>query len=874
VYVFRGRTKVCPTGLKRIVMTRASLRKVITVGVATVMVAVGLVAIAPAQEAAALSGGSFDAGYIISDSLFYDSAAMTQPQIQQFLDQNIGSCLNGRCLNVLRATTFDRPKDRTVCGAYTGAANEPVAQIIYKVQSACGISAKVLLVTLQKEQSLVAGSIAREPSDSRVGRAMGYACPDTTAGVCDARYFGIYNQLYMAAWQLKRYSTPDLFGNYHPGSRLIGFNPNSDCGAKWVNIRNHATAALYNYTPYTPNDAALANLYGTAHCGAYGNRNFWVFYNNWFGDPTGSSAAFDMDALYQLNGGAAGAFGTLQTESACSAASGACWRNYQFAVIHWSKASGAGSVTGPMLAAYRTAGGTTGPLGLPSGPLVTFPSDGGKSALSFGGTSTIYVATAGSFVVRGVIRTTYFTAGGEGGSLGWPIGAEACGVGGCNQLFEGGSVYASAAGAHVVPSAIDVAYRAAGGSTSTLGPPTTAVFLFPSQPERVAQSFAGGATVYASSAGSFVIRGVARNTFFIAGGESGALGWPIATEVCDGVTGQCSQAYERGTIYFDSRVGVAASEGIDAAYLAAGGPWGSLGKPTSVLFTYPSLPGRVAQTFTGGTIYGSDAGSFLIRGPARNAFFAAGGEGGALGWPIGAEVCDAATSRCTQKLELGTIYSSPAGGAAIRDDIAISYIAAGGPWGPLGKPSSGVFMYPSLPGRVAQSFTGGATIYASPAGSFVVKGANRTAFFASGGEWGPMGWPIAAEECDAGTSQCTQAFEKGTVYSSPAGNAAVLEAISVAYRPAGGPWGFLGQPSSGVFTYPALPGRLAQSFAGGGTVYASPAGSFVVGGSMRTSFFASGGEGGPLGWPIAAEVCDAGTSQCTQQFERGTVLTP
>ncbi|MFZ1523014.1 MAG: hypothetical protein WAS94_03260, partial [Candidatus Saccharimonadales bacterium] len=37
-------------------------------------------------------------------------------------------------------------------------------------------------------------------------------------------------------------------------------------------------------TPYRPNQAALNNLYGTGDgCSAYGNRNFWRFYTDWFG---------------------------------------------------------------------------------------------------------------------------------------------------------------------------------------------------------------------------------------------------------------------------------------------------------------------------------------------------------------------------------------------------------------------------------------------------------------------------------------------------------------------------------------------------------------------------------------------------------------
>ncbi|WP_170192092.1 cell wall-binding repeat-containing protein [Rhodoglobus vestalii] len=53
-----------------------------------------------------------------------------------------------------------------------------------------------------------------------------------------------------------------------------------------MRVQNYATAALYNYTPYRPNTAALNNLgsYGDS-CSSYGNRNFWDYYYSWFGNP-------------------------------------------------------------------------------------------------------------------------------------------------------------------------------------------------------------------------------------------------------------------------------------------------------------------------------------------------------------------------------------------------------------------------------------------------------------------------------------------------------------------------------------------------------------------------------------------------------------
>lgn len=266
------------------------VRRLLSLAVTTVLLTVGLVAVqmvSPAAigSASALSGGQFDPGNIISDQYFYDSNAMTEAQIQSLLEsQVVGGCSDSNCLKLLRVNSPNKPADRTVCSAYTGGSAERASTVIFKVQQACGISAKVILVTLQKEQGLITKSSV---SAGILERAMGYGCPDSSGGTCAAEYYGFFNQVYWASWQLKRYSTPTPWGTYQPGANTIKWHPNAGCGTSAVSIQNNATAALYNYTPYRPNAAALANLGGLGDsCSSYGNRNFWVFYNNWFGSST------------------------------------------------------------------------------------------------------------------------------------------------------------------------------------------------------------------------------------------------------------------------------------------------------------------------------------------------------------------------------------------------------------------------------------------------------------------------------------------------------------------------------------------------------------------------------------------------------------
>ncbi len=251
----------------------------------TAILATGLVAVTPADSSSALSGSEFQPGRIISDTEFYKGDAMTEAQIQSLLDAKIGACFNAQCLNVLRHTMPSKVRlvsSRTGdlrCDAFQGGTDLRASTIIYRAQVACGISAKVILVTLQKEQAL---ATSRAPSKATLDRAMGYACPDTAP--CAVTSLGFGNQVYMGALQLKTYKT-NKFG-MQPGTHTIGWHPSASCGSSTFVVENYATAALYNYTPYRPNTAAINNLGGRGDaCSSYGNRNFWVFYYSWFGNP-------------------------------------------------------------------------------------------------------------------------------------------------------------------------------------------------------------------------------------------------------------------------------------------------------------------------------------------------------------------------------------------------------------------------------------------------------------------------------------------------------------------------------------------------------------------------------------------------------------
>jgi len=274
----------------------------------------------------AVSGSEWRAGRIIDDSAFTNADTMTVSAIQDFLNRKVGTNggngTPGQCDTYGTKTSelgggtraqygisrgnggvftclkdyYEVPKldpgpgipASNYGGASIPSGAKSAAQIIWDAAQTYRISPRVILVTIQKES---AGPLITDdwPLKSQYTYAMGARCPDTAP--CDANYAGFSIQIRESA-RLFRYYLDNMRQSWwpykKPGNNTILYNPNAACGSTNVNIETSATAALYTYTPYQPNQAALNNLYGSGDsCSAYGNRNFWRMFRDWFGSTKG-----------------------------------------------------------------------------------------------------------------------------------------------------------------------------------------------------------------------------------------------------------------------------------------------------------------------------------------------------------------------------------------------------------------------------------------------------------------------------------------------------------------------------------------------------------------------------------------------------------
>ena len=291
-------------------------------------VALGFLGYKNLIKTSAASTAGFKAGNIMSDYVMADYNSMNESDIQNFLKSK-NSCndtdLNKSSISrgyINAGTDYGvkynyqmafRKSDGSgnatyhyhvenghfVCMADERFNGESAAHIIWQAAQDYRINPKVLIVLLQKEQALVTDTWPN--TDIEYRSATGYGCPDTAA--CDSSYYGLKNQVREAAKFFRKNLDGDPnWTNYPVGWNNILYSPHCSTRGS-VYVENRATGALYTYTPYQPTQAVLNAGYGTASgCSAYGNRNFYLYYTDWFGDTHGKelTGAYLPDGIYQF----------------------------------------------------------------------------------------------------------------------------------------------------------------------------------------------------------------------------------------------------------------------------------------------------------------------------------------------------------------------------------------------------------------------------------------------------------------------------------------------------------------------------------------------------------------------------------------------
>lgn len=209
----------------------------------------------------------FDPSFILSNEDINDGQSMDLNEIQSFLSQQ-DSFLSSYITEDIDGL------------------NRFASEIVYNAAIKNNINPKWILVTLQKEQSLINSA---NPSQGQLDWAMGYAVCDDCSKDDPAiqKFKGFAKQIDRAAARVRYYQdNPERF-NFKAGISAVIDNV-------LVSIKNMATAVLYNYTPHI-----------------HGNQNFWKIWTRWFAKdyPDGSLVQAEGDQIvWLIEGGKRRAF--------------------------------------------------------------------------------------------------------------------------------------------------------------------------------------------------------------------------------------------------------------------------------------------------------------------------------------------------------------------------------------------------------------------------------------------------------------------------------------------------------------------------------------------------------------------------------------
>lgn len=568
--------------------------------IAAIAVPLYLIYTSRSQANAYLDG--FDPGNIMSDFVMGNKNTMTESQINDFLHSK-NPCNRAYDNEVKHYESlgyqYSIKDNHVLCMADDTFNGESAAHIIWQAAQDYSINPQVLIVLLEKEQSLVTDPW---PNHRQYAKATGFACPDT--GGCDAKDAGFKNQIRKAA-ALFREVLDGGWSNYPAyTTQFIYYNPSASCGGSNIYIQNRATSALYRYTPYQPNSAALAAGTGTGDsCSSYGNRNFYNLFTEWFGSTQSYEVHGGILSTYDDVGGYP-ALGLPTMNEDCSLRDGWCYQIFERGTIYWSENTGGHNIHGGIKDKWTSLGYEWGWLGFPTSNEIGGLKDGGVYQ-SFENGVIYYTDSTGAHTNRGAIRDEYAEYGYENGLFGYPIGDEVCGLkdSGCYQTFQGGRLY------------------------------------------------------WTPGLGQMNIYGGIEDKWGEIGYENGRLGYPIGDEICS--SGGCSRNFEHGTIYWNNSTETAyySSEKLASEYTNKSIVTGYFGYP--IMDEQCGLVNdgcyQMLQNGNGVAYYSKKTGFHIVHGGIKD-LFATNGYEWKLGLPITDEI--ATKNGAMQEFEKATIYWS------------------------------------------------------------------------------------------------------------------------------------------------------------------------------------------------------------------------
>lgn len=353
--------------------------------------------------------------------------------------------------------------------------------------------------------------------------------------------------------------------------------------------------------------------------------------------------------------------GSPQTaEADDTGGTGSRFQRFEKGAVFWSPDTGAVIVTGAIRDTYLQDASVRAAIGLPT--TGEFRSTDGNGAYQYFQKGQMHwSAGSGAHATRGAIQEYWASNGWEFGALGYPIGEELSTAGGASQRFQGGTVFWSAAtGAHRVAAGMLSEYAANGREGGALGFPLTDE-IGGLRDGGAFQTFQHGQIHWSPTSGASATRGAINAYWGANNWENGYAGYPIDEELM--VNGGASQRFQSATLLWSRTTGnvFGVRGAIRAKYGSLGWEQGALGFPASDERT---LLGGASQSFGDGSqVHWSAAtGAHVTKGAIQGLWAQSGWERGRLGYPTSDEQDDPGVANGKkQSFSGGEIHWSPAG---------------------------------------------------------------------------------------------------------------------------------------------------------------------------------------------------------------------
>lgn len=230
---------------------------------------------------------------------------------------------------------------------------------------------------------------------------------------------------------------------------------------------------------------------------------------------------------------------------------------------------------------------------------------------------------------------------------------------------------------------------------------------------------------------------------YIALGENGSrLGATVYGEI--GVAGGRAQRYEQGRISSSAATGVhEVLRPVVDRFLATGGEGGPLGFPVTGTVVPRDRRGLVNRFQRGRISFHPDLGTFVLTGAIALRYSGAGGEDGGLGFPISDSAVTADSVGSFARFQRGRASQRGSGEVVLTHDVvAEAYERAGGEVGALGFP---VAAEEAVSGGRVQRFEHGRISAGAATGARWLSRAIADKYVELGAETSALGFPTTDE---------------------------------------------------------------------------------------------------------------------------------